>query len=277
MRALFGDLVARRRLSVSLEMQTVRADGSVIDLDVVAANHLTTPSAGSSSTSGTSPAASSWSSGSARQDRRQATLIDSLADGVMMVDAAGTVVRVNEAFEVMFEAPRVRVARPAPRDLLSRAQARGIGCGGRGGRARSKRPTTRSWPASGAGVGPSGVVLGLRATPADRRCGSVSTSSPWSGADGQDHGGRRLVQRHHRGRARPPPSCARRSSSCRCCWTPSKRASWPATPRAGSPCSTRLPAGSTALPEESDPIGRIPSDRGLRRADGSPMDPGRTP
>ena len=45
-RALFDDLVARRRLSVSLEMRTVRADGTPIDLDVVAANHLDDPIGG---------------------------------------------------------------------------------------------------------------------------------------------------------------------------------------------------------------------------------------
>ena len=45
-RSLFNDLVARRRLSVSLEMQTVRADGRPIDLEVVAANHLDDPIGG---------------------------------------------------------------------------------------------------------------------------------------------------------------------------------------------------------------------------------------
>ena len=45
-RALFNDLVAGRRLSVSLEMHAVRADGRAIELDVVAANHLDDPIGG---------------------------------------------------------------------------------------------------------------------------------------------------------------------------------------------------------------------------------------
>ena len=60
------------------------------------------------------------------EDRRQATIIDSLADGVLMVDATGTVVRVNEAFEVMFEAPRIRVVGQRLDTLLARGISRGL-------------------------------------------------------------------------------------------------------------------------------------------------------
>ena len=38
-------------------------------------------------------------------DRRHNALIESLADGLVMIDAGGGIVRVNEAFEVMFRAP----------------------------------------------------------------------------------------------------------------------------------------------------------------------------
>ena len=58
-------------------------------------------------------------------DRRQTTIIESLADGVMIVDADGTVVRVNEAFEVMFEAPRVRLIGRRLEDLMAGGPARG--------------------------------------------------------------------------------------------------------------------------------------------------------
>jgi len=104
-RALFRDLVARRRLSVSLEMRTVRADGTTIDLDVVAVNHLADPIGGIVVNIRDITRRKQLEQRIRDDDRRQATIIDSLADGVMMVDADGTIVRVNEAFEVMFEAP----------------------------------------------------------------------------------------------------------------------------------------------------------------------------
>ena len=44
----------------------------------------------------------------------------------MLVDAAGTVVQVNEAFEVMFEAPRVRVVGRRLDELLAQAKANGV-------------------------------------------------------------------------------------------------------------------------------------------------------
>ena len=44
----------------------------------------------------------------------------------MLVDATGTVIQVNEAFEVMFEAPRVRVLGRHLDDLLAQARADGV-------------------------------------------------------------------------------------------------------------------------------------------------------
>ena len=108
-RALFNDLVAHRRLSVSLEMRTVRADGETIDLDVVAANHLDDPIGGIVVNLRDITERKRLEQRISDGDRRQATIIESLADGVMMVDSAGAIVRVNEAFEVMFESPRVRL------------------------------------------------------------------------------------------------------------------------------------------------------------------------
>ena len=124
-RALFADLVARRRLSISLEMQTVRADGTTIDLDVVAINHLSDPIHGIVVNIRDITSRKQLEQRVRDEDRRQATIIDSLADGVLMVDAAGTVARVNEAFEVMFEAPRIRVVGQPLELLLARARPRG--------------------------------------------------------------------------------------------------------------------------------------------------------
>ncbi len=125
-RALFDDLVARRRLSVSLEMRTVRADGETIDIEVVAANHLDDSIGGIVVNVRDITGHKSLEQRVLDVDRRQTTIIESLADGVMMVDADGTVVRVNEAFEVMFEAPRVRLVGRRIDDLMAAARARGL-------------------------------------------------------------------------------------------------------------------------------------------------------
>ena len=125
-RALFRDLVARRRLSVSLEMRTVTADGKPIDLDVVAANHLDDPIGGIVVNIRDITERRHLEQQVRDVDRRHATIIESLADGVMMVGPDGTIVRVNEAFEVMFEAPRVRLIGRRLEDLLTSSRAGGL-------------------------------------------------------------------------------------------------------------------------------------------------------
>ncbi len=71
-RALFSDLVARRRLSVSLEMRTLGPTGRPSTWTRWRPTISTTPSAGSWSTSGTSPSgsASSSASGTVTADSR---------------------------------------------------------------------------------------------------------------------------------------------------------------------------------------------------------------
>ncbi len=125
-RALFNDLVARRRLSVSLEIQTVRADGKTIDLDVTAANHLDDPIGGIVVNIRDITDRKRLEQRIHSLDQRQATIIESLADGVMTVDAQGVVIGVNESFEVMFEAPRVRMVGRQLDDLLAISRHRGI-------------------------------------------------------------------------------------------------------------------------------------------------------
>jgi diguanylate cyclase (GGDEF)-like protein/PAS domain S-box-containing protein len=118
-RALFADLVARRRLSVSLELRTRRADGYEIDLELQAANHVLDPVGGVVVTLRDITARKHLEQRVHEVDRRQNALVESLADGLVMVDIEGTVVRVNEAFEVMFRAPRVRILGKPYQDLLT--------------------------------------------------------------------------------------------------------------------------------------------------------------
>ncbi len=117
-RSLFEDLIARRRLSVSLEMQATRFDGKLIVLDVVAANHLADPIGGIVVNLRDVTDQKRLEQRIHESDERHSTIIESLADGVLTVDASGTVTRVNEAFEVMFKTPRVRTVGRRLEELL---------------------------------------------------------------------------------------------------------------------------------------------------------------
>ena len=250
-RALFNDLVARRRLSVSLEMRTVRADGKPIDLEVVAANHLDDPIGG------------------IVVNIRDITERKRLEEQVLDVDrptghhhrVAGRrgddgrrrriVVRVNEAFEVMFEAPRVRLVGRRARGPVAAARARAVevvDVDGRAGRRRDHpivaslrtRPTGRSgWCTASCGAagppmwvranaqamsGADGVVTGAVASFSDitaarqvgRRAAAGGAVPP--GPPGHPRRGHRGLRRrgpHHRvqpgGPAAPRPRRGRRS------------------------------------------------------------------
>ncbi len=202
------------------------------------------------------------------EDRRQTTVIDSLADGVMMVDAGGTVVRVNESFEVMFEAPRIRVVGRRLETMLAHGEAEGIVLVDADG---NDVPVADHPVLAGLRHGRRavGVVLGILRE--GRRPHVGPDQHPTHGRRRRrGHRRRGLVQRHHRAPARLPPSSGTTSSSSRFCWTPSRRASWPAMPTGRitvfNPAARRL----HGLSEDSDPIGTIPADQGLLGADGSP-------
>jgi diguanylate cyclase (GGDEF)-like protein/PAS domain S-box-containing protein len=108
-RLLFDDLVARRRLSASVELRTTRPDGRRLDLELSAANHVDDPVGGVVVTLRDVTSRRVLEERAGEVDRRQHALIESLADGILMVDAGGRIVRVNEAFEVLFRIPRVRL------------------------------------------------------------------------------------------------------------------------------------------------------------------------
>ncbi|MEI7859983.1 MAG: diguanylate cyclase, partial [Acidimicrobiales bacterium] len=124
-RALFDDLVARRRLSVSLEIQTVGPDGE-IDLEVVAANHLGDPVGGIVLTIREVTSIRKMAERNREIEARKEALIESLSDGLVMIDEAGKIVRVNEMFEVMFEAARARVVGVTLEAILEYGRRRGL-------------------------------------------------------------------------------------------------------------------------------------------------------
>ena len=267
-RALFRDLVARRRLSVSLEMQTVRSDGTSIDLDVVAANHLDDPIGGIVVNIRDITERKRLEERIRDVDHRQSTLMESLADGVMMVDAVGVVVRVNEAFEVMFEAPRVRLLGRHLEDLLAGGSPGDLEVVDADGRplGTHDHPIMTSLRTGRRSVG---VVLGVRRqgrTPLWIRTNAqamVDTGGTVTGA---------VATFSDITAARQAAAELRREEQFLQVLLDTLEEGIVACDAEGritvfNPAARRL----HGLEEASDPIGRIPTDQGLRRSDGSPM------
>ena len=88
MRASFGDLVAGRRLTVALELRAITADGSSIDVEVVAS--APTESAGGVVVNVRDVTERKRIEREALEvQTRYATIMESLVDGIMMVDEIG--------------------------------------------------------------------------------------------------------------------------------------------------------------------------------------------
>lgn len=124
--ALFADLVAGRRLSLSLEVATVRVDGRELELELEASNHLDDPIGGIVVLARDITERRRRERWLREIDRRHDTLIESVADGLVMVDEQGTLVRVNEAFEVLFGIPRIRLLGRSLEELLAAAAEEGF-------------------------------------------------------------------------------------------------------------------------------------------------------
>ncbi len=268
-RRLFEDLVARRRLSVSLEMQTVRADGTVVDIDVVAMNHLAAPIGGIVVNIRDITGRKRLEQRISEDDRRQTTLIDSLADGVMMVDAAGTIVRVNESFEVMFEAPRIRVVGRRLEAILAEGEAEGdVLVDAEGAEmAASEHPVLVGLRQGRRIVG---VVLGILSEDRPPRWVRINIQ-PMVGADGRIAGA--VASFSDITATRQATLELHRSEQFLQVLLDTLEEGIVASDAEGritvfNPAARRL----HGLSEESDPIGTVPADHGLLGADGSPMD-----
>ncbi len=273
-RSLFEDLVAGRRLSVSLEMRTVRSDGRTIDLDVVAANHLHDPVGGVVVNVRDMTDSRRLEEAMLDVDRRQATIIESLTDGVMIVDSSGTVVRVNVAFEVMFESPRVRLLGRRLGDLLAGGRALGLELVDADGRDidLGDHPIAASLRGGRRSVG---VVLGLR------RSGRApmwvrANAQAMVGRDGTVTGAvasftdftatRRAAAELRRGERFLQVLLDTLDEGIVACDAEGRITVF-------NPSARQL----HGLPEGSDPIGEIPAEEGLRHIDGSPIAPRENP
>ncbi|HEV3280521.1 MAG TPA: diguanylate cyclase [Acidimicrobiales bacterium] len=267
-RALFDDLVARRRLSVSLEMQTVSAEGRPVDLDVVAANHLHDPIGGVVVNLRDVSESKRLEQRLREMNHRQATIIESLTDGVMIVDAASTVVRVNEAFEVMFESPRVRLLGRRLEDLMLGSRSLGLELLDAEGEAIDFRdhPIAASLRGGRRSVG---VVVGV---------GRRGRSPMWVRANAQamvDRDGMitgAVASFSDMTAARQAAAELRREEQFLQVLLDTLDEGIVACDAEGritvfNPSARRL----HGLADGSDPIGQIPTDQGLRHADGSPI------
>jgi diguanylate cyclase (GGDEF)-like protein/PAS domain S-box-containing protein len=267
-RALFNDLVAHRRLSVSLEMCTLRADGTPIDLDAVAANHLDDPIGGIVVNIRDITERKRLEQRIRDGDRRQSAIIESLADGVLMVDTEGIVLQVNEAFEVMFETPRVRLIGERLEDLLGKGQSAGLELVDADGDPVEVRDHPIAVSLRG-GRRSVGVVLGLR--PAGRlpmwmrvnaqpmvAVGGAVTGAVASFTD--ITAARHSAAELHREEQFLQVLLDTLEEGIVACDAEGRITVF-------NPSARRL----HGLPEGSDPIGRIPTDQGLRRPDGSMM------
>ncbi len=267
-RALFRDLVARRRLSVSLEMRTVRADGRPIDLEVVAANHLHDPIGGIVVNIRDITEHKNLEQRVRDVDRRQATIIESLADGVIMVDADGMVVRVNEAFEVMFEAPRVRLLGRGIEDLMAAARSQGLEVVDADGETVEGRDDPIS-SALRRGRRSVGVVHGLLRNGRPPMWVRTNTQA-MVGADGAINGA--VASISDVTAARQAAAELRREEQFLQVLLDTLEEGIVACDAEGhitvfNPAARQL----HGLVEGDDPIGTIPNDQGLLRPDGSPM------
>jgi diguanylate cyclase (GGDEF)-like protein/PAS domain S-box-containing protein len=102
LRNTFERMIAGDLLTYSIALRTTRADGEWIDVEMVAANHLNDTIGGIVVHVRDVTARKELEERAHEAERRHATIIDSLVDGVMMVDRDGMVVRLNRAFESMF-------------------------------------------------------------------------------------------------------------------------------------------------------------------------------
>ena len=118
LRALFGDLVSGRRLTVSLEMRAMTADGSPLDVEIVAAGPNET--IGGIVVNVRDVTLRKRIEREAYEDKsRYTTIMESLVDGIMMVDTDGVIVAVNNALVELFNASRAWILGRKLQDVLA--------------------------------------------------------------------------------------------------------------------------------------------------------------
>ena len=273
-RSLFDDLVARRQLSVSMDLSTTRADGRVLDLELVAANHLGEPIGGVVVTLRDVTKRKEMEARANDLDRRHNALIESLVDGLIMVDAEGRIVRVNESFEVMFRSPRIRTLGRNFEEVIERSIRRGVEIFDESGEMldAANHPVLVSLRR---GRRTAGDVVGYRFGSAPARWVRVS-AQPIFGSDGTVTGAVGTFSditgaRHAAYALRQEEEFLRvlldtLDEGIVACDAQGRMTIF-------NPAARRL----HGLADSVEPIGRVPVSRMLLRPDGSPIDPEENP
>jgi diguanylate cyclase (GGDEF)-like protein/PAS domain S-box-containing protein len=249
-------------------MRTLRADGTPIDIDVFAANHLDDPIGGIVVNVRDITERKRLELRVRDSERRQATIIESLADGVMMVDPVGTIVRVNEAFEVMFEAPRVHILGKRLDALLEEGFRSGFDLVDDEGESllAEDHPLMMSLRGGRRVVG---VVLGVRRQGREALWIRANAQA-MVGSDGEVTGA--VASFSDITAARQAAAELRREERFLQVLLDTLEEGIVACDAEGritvfNPSARRL----HGLGPDDDPLGNIPTDQGLRRSDGSPM------
>ncbi|MGC8462980.1 MAG: PAS domain S-box protein [Acidimicrobiales bacterium] len=267
-RAVFDDLVARRRLTASLELQAQRSDGRLVVVEVVAANHLEDPIHGIVLSLRDVTEHRRREARADDVDRRHAAIVDSLVDGVMMVDAAGTIVRVNDALERLSGIPSSWLMGKRLPDVLAHIVRSGTKLVDADGRPvpDEDNPVVRSLEQ---GRTSAGVVMGVLRTGLPTLWVQINAQAMVD-ADGTVAGAvatfsdvteqRRAA--HERGDEQRflEALLDTLEEGIVACDTEGRMTVF-------NPAAKRL----HGLDARSDPIGKIPSGRGLLRVDGEPM------
>ena len=269
LRRTFDEMVAGELLTVSLELRAAGADGNWIDIELIAANHLDDSIGGIVVHIRDVTERKALEERAREAERRHATIIDSLVDGVMMVDADGVVVRLNEAFVAMFGVPTDLML--GRRLVEIHELSRSIGVVTTNADGREVEPTDHPLLKSLAtGRRFTGVVHGIRrdgdppvwirinSQPIVDESGTVTTGAVASFSDITE--GRNATTDLAREERFLQAMLDNLEEGIVACDRDGRLTIF-------NPAAKRL----HGLSDRSDPIGKFPSERGLRHPDGSPM------
>jgi diguanylate cyclase (GGDEF)-like protein/PAS domain S-box-containing protein len=268
MRSTFQGMVARELLTISLELRA-RVDGTWIDIELVAANHLDDSIGGIVVHLRDATERKQFEERAREAERRHAAIIDSLVDGVMMVDNQGVVVRLNAAFEALFNVPADLVIGRRLLDIHELSRGAGVIAINADGEpvASQDHPLLQSLAT---GRPYTGVIHGIflenqppvwiriNSQPIVDESGQVTTGAVASFSDITE--------------VRNATAGLRREEQFLQAMLSNLEEGIVACDNQGrltvfNPAARRL----HGLSESSDPIGKFPSERGLLEADGSPM------
>ncbi|MDA8342570.1 MAG: PAS domain S-box protein [Actinomycetota bacterium] len=267
LRRSFDDLLHHRRLVTVMALRAMGSDGGWIDVEIVGANHPEI--AGVVVHVRDITERKRLEERIHEAERRHSLIIESLVDGVMMIDRSGAVVRMNRAVERMFGTDRARVMGRRFVDVLAHVAPDGNETVDEHGRpvAPDEHPLLVSLRT---GRRLTGVVYGVSRPGEDLVWIRINSQAIVDG-DGDPIGAvasfiditeaRRATAELHAEQRFLQVLLGNLEEGIVACDGDGRITVF-------NPAARRL----HGLRPESQPIGKFPAARGLRRVDGSPMD-----